>query len=191
MFITILLAVILLNERIKPLQVLALVVSMVGIGVIALNRGGDASLVGLGVILIAACSWAAGNLVVKRVGKVSIIAFLAWSSLFAVPPLFAMAWYLEGPELMQFSITNAGLVSWSVLLWQTIGNTLIGYGLWNWLLHHHAAALVTPWALMVPVFGMWASSLVLDEAMPGWKILAAALIISGLLINLRATQASK
>jgi O-acetylserine/cysteine efflux transporter len=189
--LTIVLALLLLNERIKPLQVIALLVSMIGIGVIALNRDGDASLVGLGVILIAACSWAAGNLVVKRIGKVSIIAFLAWSSLFAVPPLLAMSWYLEGPDLMQYSVANAGLVSWSVLLWQTIGNTLIGYGLWNWLLHRHAAALVTPWALMVPVFGMWASSLMLDEAMPLWKILAAALIISGLLINLRATQASK
>lgn len=189
--ITILLALLLLNERIKPLQIVALVVSMIGIAVIALNRGGDASLIGLCVILIAACSWAAGNLVVKRIGKVNIIAFLAWSSLFAVPPLLAMSWYLEGPELMLTSVSNAGLISWTVLLWQTIGNTLIGYGLWNWLLHRHAASLVTPWALMVPVFGMWASSLVLDEAMPLWKIFAAALIISGLLINLRATQTTR
>ncbi|MCO4837664.1 MAG: EamA family transporter [Oceanospirillaceae bacterium] len=185
---TILLALLLFKETIRWPQVAALVVSFAGILLIAVQGNTDATPIGLAVILVAAVSWAAGNLVVKRCGKVHIIAFLAWSSLFAVPPLAVMSYYLEGPALITQSIGSATWHAWAIVLWQTIGNTLIGYGLWNLLLQRHAAALVAPWALLVPVFGMAASSVFLYESMPWWKWVAAILIIAGLVINLRSVK---
>ena len=185
---TILLALMLFKETIRWPQIAALVVSFVGILLIAVQGNTDATPIGLAVILIAALSWAAGNLVVKRSGKVHIIAFLAWSSLFALPPLALMSYYLEGPTLINQSLASATWHAWAIVLWQTIGNTLIGYGLWNLLLQRHAAALVAPWALLVPVFGMAASGVFLYEAMPWWKWVAAILIIAGLVINLRSTK---
>ena len=187
---TILLALILFKETIRLPQVFALIISFTGIALIAVQGDTDATLIGLAVILIAALSWAAGNVVVKRSGKVHIIAFLAWSSLFAVPPLALMSYYYEGPALIGNSLASAQWQAWAIVLWQTIGNTLIGYGVWNLLLQRHAAALVAPWALLVPVFGMTTSSAFLDESMPWWKWVAAALIIAGLLLNLRSTQPS-
>jgi O-acetylserine/cysteine efflux transporter len=188
---TIVLAMLLFNEAVRLQQMLALLVSFAGIGLIAMQGNTDATLIGLGVILIAALSWAAGNIVAKQAGKVNIIAFLAWSSLFALPPLALMSYFYEGPELISRSIVSASWQAWAIVLWQTVGNTLIGYGLWNMLLQRYPAAMVTPWALLVPVFGMTASSLVLGEAMPWWKWLAGLLIISGLVLNLRATQRQK
>ena len=185
---TILLALMLFKETIRWPQIAALEVSFVGILLIAVQGNTDATPIGLAVILIAALSWAAGNLVVKRSGKVHIISFLAWSSLFAVPPLAVMSYYLEGPALITQSIGSATWHAWAIVLWQTIGNTLIGYGLWNLLLQRHAAALVAPWALLVPVFGMAASSVFLYESMPWWKWVAAILIIAGLVINLRSVK---
>ncbi len=185
---TILLAVLLFNERVRLQQLIALAISFAGIGLIAAQGNNDATAIGLGVILIAALSWAAGNLVAKHAGKVNIIAFLAWSSVFAVPPLALMSYYFEGPEAISQGLVSASWQAWSIVLWQTVGNTLLGYGLWNMLLQRYAAAVVAPWALLVPVFGMSASSLMLGESMPWWKWLAAALIIAGLLFNLRATQ---
>lgn len=188
---TIVLAMLLFNEAVRLQQMLALLVSFAGIGLIAMQGNTDATLIGLGVILIAALSWAAGNIVAKQAGNVNIIAFLAWSSLFALPPLALMSYFYEGPELISRSIVSASWQAWAIVLWQTVGNTLIGYGLWNMLLQRYPAAMVTPWALLVPVFGMTASSLVLGEAMPWWKWLAGLLIISGLVLNLRATQRQK
>ena len=185
---TIFLALLLFKETIRWPQMIALVISFTGIVLIAIKGDADATSVGLAVILVAALSWAAGNLVVKRCGKVSIIAFLAWSSMFAVPPLALMSYYYEGPELVASSLVSAPWQAWSIVLWQTLGNTLIGYGLWNLLLQRHAAALVAPWALLVPVFGMAASSIFLGESMPWWKWVAATLIIAGLVLNLRSTQ---
>jgi O-acetylserine/cysteine efflux transporter len=185
---TIFLALMVFKETIRWPQIIALVISFTGIVLIAIKGNSDATSIGLAVILVAALSWAAGNLVVKRCGKVSIIAFLAWSSMFSVPPLVLMSYYYEGPELVSASLAAAPWQAWAIVLWQTLGNTLIGYGLWNLLLQRHAAALVAPWALLVPVFGMAASSVFLGESMPWCKWVAAILIIAGLVINLRSTQ---
>ena len=70
------------------------------------------------------------------------------------------------------------------MLWQSVGNTLFGFGVWNWLLARHSAAVFTPSALLVPVFGMAASSLVLGEPLYAWKLAAAGLIVAGLSINM-------
>jgi O-acetylserine/cysteine efflux transporter len=129
-------------------------------------------------------------MVVKKAGKVEIIAFLAYSSLFAVPILALFSLYFDGWTLIKTSISSASLTSVYVVLWQTIGNTLIGYGLWNYLLSRHSASVVTPWALLVPISGLMASFLILDEAMPFWKILSAALVLSGLFLNIYSTKKS-
>jgi O-acetylserine/cysteine efflux transporter len=40
----------------------------------------------------------------------------------------------------------------------------------------------------VPVFGMAASALALNEGLPMWKLGAAALVMGGLAVNLLATR---
>ena len=45
---------------------------------------------------------------------------------------------------------------------------------------------IAPMALLVPVFGMAAAALLLGEPLPGWKLLAAGLVIGGLALNLFA-----
>jgi O-acetylserine/cysteine efflux transporter len=72
--------------------------------------------------------------------------------------------------------------------WQAVGNTLFGYGAWGWLLARYPATSVAPTSLLVPVFGMASTALFLGEPLPPWKLLAAALIIGGLALNLLATR---
>ena len=92
---------------------------------------------------------------------------------------------------MAASVKQAGWAGWGVVLWQSIGNTLLGYGLWNLLLGRYVASIVTPWALLVPVFGMASSALLLGEPMPLWKGVAGGLILSGLVLNLMSGRAGR
>lgn len=185
-FFTILLATLLFGETIRRNQWFALGIAFTGLLLISLFADEQTTLTGLVVVLIAALSWAAGNLVVKQAGRINIIAFIAWSALFAVPPLFITSLFFEGWPAIRQGLQQASWISWSVVLWQTLGNTLLGYGLWNKLLGQYSATLVTPWALLVPVFGMLAAAWMLNEPMPWWKWLAAVLIMTGLVINLYA-----
>ncbi|MCB1732491.1 MAG: EamA family transporter [Halieaceae bacterium] len=190
-FFTILLAVVFAHERLQLTQVFALLVCLSGLLTIIVFTDAQTTPTGVVVTLVAAASWAAGNLVVKRAGKIDILAFIAWSSIFAVPPLAAMAWYLESPAGICRSLLDTSWRGWGVVLWQSIGNTLIGYGLWNMLLSRYTAATVAPWALLVPVFGMSASAMLLNEPMPWWKLLAMALIFAGLVFNMLALHRIK
>ncbi|OGB19166.1 MAG: hypothetical protein A3I64_02955, partial [Burkholderiales bacterium RIFCSPLOWO2_02_FULL_67_64] len=182
-FFTIGLSLLLMREHVRGYQLAGLLLALAGLGVIGLHL--DAAVVtlaGLGMVLSAAFFWACANLVVKSLGPVNMLHFMVWSSVFAVPPLFALSWLLEGPQLMQSAVAQATPLVWASVLWQALGNTLFGYGLWNWLLARHPAATVTPLALLVPVFGMGASALSLGESLPGWKLGAAALVLSGLAV---------
>lgn len=183
-FFTIFLAVIISKETLVPRQIAALLICLAGLTTIIIFTDGNTTGLGVAITLIAAASWASGNQIVKQAGNINILAFLVWSSLFALPPLLCMAAYFEGADKMINSMGAASWETWAVVLWQSAGNTLIGYGLWNLLLGRYSAAKVAPWALLVPLFGMSASSFMLGEAMPWWKLLAMALIFSGLAINM-------
>jgi O-acetylserine/cysteine efflux transporter len=190
-FFSIIFAILMFKESVPPIQWLALVISFSGIALIASNIAeiaGQNTLFGLVLVLTAAMSWALANMVVKKAGKVDIIAFLAYSSLFAIPVLAIMSLYFEGWDTIKNSLQTASMTSVTVVLWQTIGNTLIGYGLWNFLLNRYNAAIVTPWALLVPVSGMAASYFLLSEPMPVWKLVAASLILLGLFLNIYSSK---
>jgi len=183
-FFTIGLAMALAGERVRGFQILALALAASGLAVIAVHTDASTTPLGLALVLLAALSWAAGNLVAKRAGRVDMLGFMVWSSLFAVPPLALSSLLLEGPQAIAQGLTAAGPGVWAAVLWQSLGNTLFGYGAWAWLLARHPAAAITPMALLVPVFGMGASAVWLAEPLPIWKTAAAALVLTGLALNL-------
>ena len=183
-FFTIFLAMRMTQEKVRPLQWLALAMSTAGIAVIASHTDGSTTVTGLAIILIAAACWAGGNMVNKQAGKVNMVAYIVWSSLFAAPPLFVLSLIFEGWPAIETGLRNADAATWAAVAWQAVGNSLFGYAMWGWLLARYPAATVTPMALLVPVFGMAASSLFLAEAMPAWKLIAMALVMGGLAINL-------
>lgn len=183
-FFTILLAMRVARERVQGYQWLALALGAIGIAVIGANTGGDATAIGLLMVLSAAFCWACANIVTKRAGQVNMLAYVVWSSAAAVPPLLVLSLVVEGWPAIEAGLRNADAATWAAVLWQSVGNTLFGYAAWGWLLSRHPAASITPMALLVPVFGMAASSWWLAEALPGWKLLAAALILCGLGLNM-------
>jgi O-acetylserine/cysteine efflux transporter len=188
-FFTVALAVLANGERLGRSSLAGLAICGVGIAVIAGHTGGEVSLLGIALSLVAAMAWAIANIVAKRAGPINALALVAWSNLFAIGPLFAAALLFEGPDQVFGSISAASLGGWGTVLWQAFGNAVFGYGAWNWLLGRHAASRIAPLGLMVPVFGLGASAWYLAEPLPGWKLLAAALIVSGLALNLLPKRA--
>ncbi|MES2634496.1 MAG: EamA family transporter [Pseudomonadota bacterium] len=193
-FFTIGAALLLKGERLRRLQIPATMLALAGIGLIAWHAlgpdgGNSVTATGLVLCLLAAVCWAAANLVVRSVGRVDALAFMVWSSPFSLPPLIAMSLIFEGGPAVAQALMHATWGGWAVVLWQAVGNTLFGFGAWNWLLARYPAATVAPTALLVPVFGMSASAWVLGESLPGWKLAAAALVMAGLAMNLIASRA--
>jgi len=183
-FFTLLLAVGLRGEKVLATTWLGLALAAGGVIVIASHTDGTTTALGLGLVLAAALSWACANLLTQRAGRIDMLAYVVWSSAFAVPPLIVLALIVDGPEQVAAGLAASDLGTWAAVLWQSVGNTLFGYGVWSWLLARHPASRIVPMALLVPVFGMGSASLLLGEPLPGWKLIAAALVMAGLAINL-------
>lgn len=183
-FFTIGLSLFLHREPIRPVHLVALLLAAAGIAVIAAHADPDWTPLGLVMVVLAALAWSGGNLVAKRGGRVNMLAYVVWSSLFAAPPLLLLSLVFEGWERIATSLQAADAATWGSLVWQTVGNSLFGYAAWGWLLARHPAASITPMALLVPVFGIGASAFFLGEPLQSWKLQAAVLVMGGLALNL-------
>jgi O-acetylserine/cysteine efflux transporter len=183
-FFTIALAMWRTGEKIKPHQIGAFALALAGMGVIAAHNGHGVTLLGLGLVLVAAMGWALGNQASREAGKVNMLSYVVWAALFSVPPLLTLSLLLEGPKAIAAGVEHAGWVTWSAVLWQSVGNTMFGYACWAWLLSRYPAATIAPMSLLVPIFGFGASAAILGEPLPLWKIAATLLIMAGLAVNL-------
>ncbi len=183
-FFTIGLAMFTAGERLRRFQWVALALATSGVLVIAVHTDAHTTPLGLLMVLAAALCWASGNQVARGMGRVDMLGVVVWSSAFALPPLLLLTLWADGPARIAQALVAADATVWGVVLWQAVGNSLFGYAVWGWLLARHPAATVVPMALLVPVFGMASSALMLGEPLPGWKLLAAALVMAGLALNL-------
>jgi O-acetylserine/cysteine efflux transporter len=187
-FFTIALAMARNGERLAAYQGVAFVLALAGMAIIAIHNGAGTTAAGLALTLLAAASWALANQASRTAARVSpelnILGYVVWASLFAVPPLFLLSFLYEGWPAISDGMTHATAVTWVLVLWQSLGNTMFGFGCWAWLLSRYPAATIAPASLLVPVFGFAASALLLGEPLQSWKMMAAALVMSGLAINL-------
>ena len=182
-FFTIALSMRLTGERVAPFQIAALGLAASGLAIIALHTDGSATPLGLALVLGAALCWALGNMTSRAAGPVNMLGYVVWSSVFAVPPLVALALLTEGWGAISAGIASADRTTWAAVAWQAVGNTMFGYGAWGWLLGRYPAASVAPLSLLVPVFGLGASAALMGEALPGWKLAAFALVMAGLALG--------
>ena len=184
-FFTIGFAMFFAKEGLKIYQAVAVGIAMIGLLTIAVHTDADTTFLGLALVLFSGLSWGVANTLSRRAGSINMLSYVVWASAFSIPPLLLISVIFEGGwQQISTSISSASYGAWAGVLWQSWANTLFGYAAWGWLLSKHPAAVVAPAPLLVPIFGMGASAFFLSEPLPLWKILAAGLVIIGLLINL-------
>lgn len=184
-FFTIGFAMLFAKESLKLYQAIAVAIAMIGLAIIATHTDRTTTFLGLALVVFAGFSWGIANTTSRRAGAINMLSYVVWASIYAIPPLIGLAVIFEGGwATLSASIMKAPMGAWLGVLWQSWGNTLFGYGAWAWLLSKHPAAVVAPAPLLVPIFGMGASAIFLGEPLPLWKMMAAGLVITGLMVNL-------
>lgn len=182
-FFTIALAILLLGERPRLMQWIGAIVAFSGMLLVGLHLEGKATLIGFLLVITAGMSWAVANMFTKKIGKVNPVALVVWGALLAVPPLLCASLLIEGPAVWLATAQHAGWLSFAAILFQSYPNTIVGFGIWSMLMRKYPAATIAPFSLLVPVFGMLSATLVLDEPLQWWKIVAGLLVLGGLAFN--------
>lgn len=182
--LTILLAAVFFGERVSAVQIAGIVLACVGlagfgIAGFGIAGGGNVTLIGLTLVLCGALSWACGNLVFRRLPGVNMPALFIWASLVPPLPMLGLSLALEGPAPFA-TIAAMGPSGWGGVFYVAIISTIIGYSIWGTLLSRHPAAMVTPFALGIPIVGILTAGLVLGERVGRWEALSGAIILAGI-----------
>lgn len=182
-FFTIGLAVLLLGERQRAVQLAGALVALCGMGLVAIHLEGQATLTGFVLVVLGGLCWAVANIATKKMGQVNALSLVVWGSLVASPPLLLASWLMEGAPAWQLAAHNFSLKSLGTVLFQAYPNTILGFGIWSMLMRRYAAATIAPFTLLVPVAGMSSAALLLGEPLEWWKVAAGALVLGGLALN--------
>lgn len=188
MIFTLLFGALLLGERWQRHQPAALGLATLGLLVLASQQqAGGMSLAGFLLTLGAAASWGLGNIVTRRIsqlGQVNLLGLVVWGALVPPLPFLAASYWLEGPAEMVNALNHLSWLSLLAILYLALMATIVGYGLWGRLLQRYPVAQVAPLTLLVPVVGLLAARLLLDERLQGGQWVGIGLVLSGLLVNL-------
>lgn len=178
---TVVFAVVLLGERLGRRQVAGLVVAIAGIALIALDLGTASPLGAFLLVIGAAAMWGLSNVAVRRAAPPDMLRFMVWVSALATLPLFALSAIVEGPQRDWDAVRTATWPAIGAVAFTGLLATVVGFGIWGYLIRTYSASVVAPFSLLVPVFGMASAALLLDERLTPLKLVAAVLIIGGVL----------
>ena len=184
---TLVFAILLLKETVRPYQVLAIGIAIGGLAVIGLdNEDTTMTALGFGLTLAAGSSWALGNIftkIISRKGYDANLNLIVWSSWIPPVPFFLCAYFLDGGDVMWQNIIGLNFKSLASLAYLSLFATLAGYGLWSHLLSRYPAATVAPLTLGVPVVGLTSAEIFLSETVSSMQWMGILIVLLGLMLN--------
>jgi drug/metabolite transporter (DMT)-like permease len=163
---TVLLGAALLRERLTRRQVAGVVLAVAGLVAIAVTRSAVAPLLPLVLGLLAALSWAFGNLCSRGAEADDPVRFMLWMSVVPPVPLAALGYLV-------------------------LCATVLGQGIWTALLGRYPAGTVAPYCMLVPVVAMGLAALVLGERPSPMELVAGAVIVGGVLLGTPRARARR
>jgi O-acetylserine/cysteine efflux transporter len=182
-FFTIGLATLLFHDRPSPIQLIGALVAMGGVAAIGLAKGSGAPVVPFLMVLAAAFMWGVANIIAKKAQGADMLAFVVWASLVPPLPLLALSVWIDGADAVWQPLTHPTWFAALLVFILAIPTTVFAFSVWTRLLKTYPTAVVTPFALLVPVFGFLSGWAFLGEAMTLPVIIGAGLVLLGLAIN--------
>ena len=184
---TVVLAGVFLAERITRQQVVGVLLSVAGLGAIALHRGETAALLPVVLTLAGALGWAIGNLCSRRAAAPNPFHLTLWMSVIPPIPMLAVSLLVEGPQRIATSLATAftpqALPALFGLLYIIVIATVLGYGIWNSLLARYPSSSVAPFSMLVPIVGVLSSWAMFGERIDAIEAVAGAAVLAGVLIG--------
>ncbi|WP_420096451.1 EamA family transporter [Brevibacterium sediminis] len=194
---TVLLGMTFLRERVRGSQMLFLLIAMAGLAVVGWQRfDSHASFLPFLLTLAGAFGWAIGNICNRQAHTTEPIKLTMWMSLVPPVPMLALSLAVEGPDRVGASFsgltTPTGLLAIAGLIYTVVIATILGSGVWSWLMSRNPAGVVAPFSMLVPVVGMSAAFVFLGERVTVGELCGAVLVIIGVLgAGLKAAKGAR
>lgn len=183
-FFSIGLAFLFFKEKPNWFKIIGSLVSFAGIGIVATHVGGDVTLIGLILTLLASLAWASGNMFTKKINAGSPLSLVVWGNLVALPFMAGASYFIDGKTAITHSLENISWIAIAAIAYVVYISTHLGYGIWGSLIKMYPTSTVVPFTLLIPVVGFLSSAMFLSEQLTDWKLWASFFIMGGLIFNL-------
>ena len=180
--LSVIVSAILLRERPTKRQLTGIVVGMAGLAVVVVGHSYAAPWLPVVILLLAALSWAIGNVLSRRAKVASGLSLVVWSGLVVPIPSLALAMVVDSPGVVVDSLAHLSVAAILSTVYTAVAASLIGYGIWNTLLSKYPTSAVVPFTLLVPVVGIIAAWIVVNEQPSLTEMLGGAVMLAGLAI---------
>jgi drug/metabolite transporter (DMT)-like permease len=182
--VALVLAALLLGERVTRGKAVALVLGLTGVALITvpgLAEGFTASGVGSLLALGASTGAAVGSVVLKRIDpRLDLLSVTGWQFVIGALPLLLAAGTWERPTGTVGSPTFLAL-----LLFLALGGTAFTTTVWFWLLRRDEVGRLSMLLFVVPVLGLALAALLYREPITRWEALGAGAIALGIVVLFR------
>ncbi len=180
---TVAVAALALGERPLPWQLAGIVVGSAGLVLIGWARTeGGLGLAALTTCVLAALSWAVGNVVARAAGVRAGLSLTVWSAVVVPVPLFALGVRVDGPSTVVDALAGLGPRAAASTAYTVVLASFVGYGIFTSMLAKYPSAVVVPWILLVPVFGMSSAWLLQGERPDPAELVGGVVLLVGVLL---------
>ena len=179
-----LMAAIFFKDFLGPWRSFGLMIAFLGVMIVAGTPDAASHWVAFLFAIVASLSWSGANLYLKQMKTPPMVSLLFWPALFSLPQLLLISYVMEDGQIAH--IEQASLRAWLCLGYSLVFSSLVGYGLWNWLITKFPMSQVMPYALLMPVAGMGIGMVTFHEPLTTQVLLGGILTIVGVgIISLR------
>ena len=119
------------RENFPTPRMAGILLAFVGIGIIGSLQDTSTNPIAVMIVLTAGLSWAAANLVNKRVATPNMVSFVVWASLIPPLPLLAVSLWLDGGAVIAANLGSVSVKTIASLLFIAYASTLLAYGIWT------------------------------------------------------------
>lgn len=180
--LSVIVSAIVLRERPTRKQMIGISIGMAGLVVVVVGHSYEAPWLPIVVLLLAALSWAIGNVLSRRAKATSGLSLVVWSGTIVPIPALALAMIVNTPAVVIDSLTHLSLPAILSTIYTAVFASLIGYGIWNTLIAKYPTSAVVPFTLLVPVVGIVAAWITVNEQPTLSEIIGGAVMLAGLAI---------
>jgi drug/metabolite transporter (DMT)-like permease len=141
------------------------------------SRPAEATAVGIGLVLVAACSWATGSFLSPRLPlPADLLVSTAWQMLFGGVVLLVGA--LAAGEPGDLHLGQASATSLLAFAWLVAAGSVVAFSAYAWLLQNAPVSQVATYAYVNPLVAVVLGWAILDETLGVGTIAGAALIVA-------------
>jgi O-acetylserine/cysteine efflux transporter len=184
---TVILAMLILGERVGWRSLAAIAVSFSGVLLLSFDPLMLTQWNVLGIALLSALFQAVGSVYMRGIRGIGVFSFQAWTAAISLPVLLLATLLFDTGQVR--TVATAGWLDWGSVLYSTLIASIVGHGLFFFLVQRHPVSAIMPYMLLTPVLAVVFGVLVWGDR-PGWRLLAGgALVLAGILaITLRALR---